>query len=114
MRGDSTILWMLNAEWIIEVVATNVRMYRAAIALSQEDLADKAGVHRTYMSQIERGLRNPTVVVLTRMAMALGVRPDQLLVPPLIGPAEPRNRPGHSDTRAGFHKTTAAKKAKGK
>lgn len=40
--------------------------------MSQEDLADRAGVHRTYISGVERGVRNPTVSVLEKIARALG------------------------------------------
>jgi transcriptional regulator with XRE-family HTH domain len=71
---------------IIDVVARNVRRYRHATGLSQEALADEAGVHRTYMSQVERKQRNVTIVVLAKIAKALGVRPDQLLAPPLPEP----------------------------
>lgn len=93
---------MIREDWIIEVVAANVRKHRENIGISQEALAAKAGVHRTYMSQIERGLSNLTIVALARIAKALGVRPEQLLVSPLPEP------------RAGPHKTQATKKTKGK
>jgi len=43
------------------------------IRLSQEDLAERAGMDRTYVSGIERGTRNPTLKVLHRLAKALGV-----------------------------------------
>jgi transcriptional regulator with XRE-family HTH domain len=46
--------------------------------LTQEALADKAGLARSYMSDVERGARNPTIVVVERIATALGVRPSQL------------------------------------
>ena len=39
--------------------------------LSQEELADRAGVHRTYVSQIERGVKNATFVSLDKIAQAL-------------------------------------------
>jgi len=47
---------------------------------SEEDLALEAGLDRTY-SQVERGTRNWTIVVLARLARALQTTPDQLLVP---------------------------------
>ena len=51
-----------------------VRKRRLALDLSQEELAARAGVHRTYLSDIERGARNITITVLTRLADALEVR----------------------------------------
>jgi transcriptional regulator with XRE-family HTH domain len=67
---------------IIAVVADAVRKARLAAGLSQEDLALEAGLDRTYISQVERGLRNVTIVVLARIASALKTTPDRLLVPP--------------------------------
>ena len=60
-------------------VGANVRRIRLDRELSQEGLADEAGLHRTYVSGVERGVRNPTVTVLERIARALKVRPGQLL-----------------------------------
>lgn len=48
--------------------------------LSQELLADKAGVHRTYISQLERGLKSPTLAVLLKLATALEVNPSKILL----------------------------------
>lgn len=59
--------------------AANVRRLRRAQEKSQEQLADDAGVHRTYVSSLERtGTRNPTISVASRMAKALGVNPGEL------------------------------------
>jgi transcriptional regulator with XRE-family HTH domain len=55
-----------------------VRKRRLALNLSQEELAYRAGVHRTYLSDIERGARNITVTVLARIAEALVVRVSRL------------------------------------
>lgn len=52
-------------------VARNVRRLRVALGLSQEDLAGKAELDRTYVSRIERGTDNPTVAVLEKLAKAL-------------------------------------------
>ena len=54
------------------LVARNIRRLRVARALSQEDLAVDAGIDRTYVSRLERGLENPTVAVLEKLARALG------------------------------------------
>ncbi|ULK95985.1 helix-turn-helix transcriptional regulator [Bradyrhizobium sp. I71] len=66
---------------IIAVVALAVRRARQRLGLSQETLALEAGLDRTYVSQVERGTRNCTIVVLARLARALKTTPDQLLVP---------------------------------
>jgi transcriptional regulator with XRE-family HTH domain len=66
---------------IIAVVAANVRRRRQAAGLSQEELADLAGVDRTYVSQVERRLRNITITILARFSRALRTTPDQLLMP---------------------------------
>jgi transcriptional regulator with XRE-family HTH domain len=64
---------------IIRAVAANVRQVRKTIGLSQEELALKAEVDRTYVSQVERGKRNITLVVLARLARALRTTPAALL-----------------------------------
>jgi transcriptional regulator with XRE-family HTH domain len=56
----------------------NVRSLRRAADLSQDEFADLAGVHRTYMSGIERGTRAPTIIVVERIAAALKVEPGDL------------------------------------
>jgi transcriptional regulator with XRE-family HTH domain len=47
--------------------------------MSQEAFADHAGIHRTYISDIERGARNPTIEVVERLAKALEVSAGNLL-----------------------------------
>jgi transcriptional regulator with XRE-family HTH domain len=59
-----------------------VRRYRARAGYSQEALADRAAIHRTYIGGIERGERNPTLLMIYRLARALRVTPSQLLEPP--------------------------------
>ncbi len=60
-------------------VGLNLKGFRHELGLSQEAFAFKAGLHRTYISGIERGVRNPTVVVLEEIASALGVPSARLL-----------------------------------
>lgn len=57
----------------------NVRRLREAMGVSQEVLADLAGVHRTYASDVERGTRNPSITVVAKLADALHVSPGSLL-----------------------------------
>lgn len=61
------------------LVGTNVRYWRERLKISQEELAFRAKLHRTYVSGVERGVRNPTVVILGRLAKALEVEPEKLL-----------------------------------
>jgi transcriptional regulator with XRE-family HTH domain len=53
-----------------------VRRHRELLRLSQEDLADRSGIDRTYISGVERGVRNPTLDVMQRIARGLGVDLD--------------------------------------
>ncbi|GMV49984.1 MAG: hypothetical protein AMXMBFR67_15270 [Nitrospira sp.] len=54
----------------------SIRKHREHVRLSQEDLADRANLDRTYISGIERGVRNPTLKIMQRLADALGVDLD--------------------------------------
>jgi len=61
------------------LLGRNVRKQRQARGLSQEELALEAGMKRSYLSEMERGLRNPTVRALGRLADALEIDPIELL-----------------------------------
>jgi len=54
-------------------VGQQIKALREARGWSQEQLADEARLHRTYVSGVERGIRNPTLTVLERFAKALDV-----------------------------------------
>jgi transcriptional regulator with XRE-family HTH domain len=56
-----------------------IRRYRQNARLSQEELAELSGLHRTYISLVERGRRNITVDALTQIAEALEVYPSRLM-----------------------------------
>ncbi len=62
-----------------EYVAVAIRRKRAAARISQEELADRAGLHRTYISLVERAKRNLTVDAFDHIAAGLGVPPSVLL-----------------------------------
>ncbi len=64
------------------VLARNVRRLRIAAGLSQEELAGRADLHRTYISSVERGGRNVSVENVFALARALGCDPRELLSPP--------------------------------
>lgn len=53
----------------------NIRHWRKQRGLSQEELAERAQLHPTYISGIETGYRNPTVKIISRLADALNVEP---------------------------------------
>ena len=55
-----------------------VKTLREKHALTQEDLADKAGIHRTYLSDIERGSRNVALINIERLAHSLSVSLQEL------------------------------------
>jgi transcriptional regulator with XRE-family HTH domain len=52
-------------------VGQNVRLFRSRLGISQEELAFRSGLHRTYVSGVERGIRNPTALIIDRLAKAL-------------------------------------------
>ena len=58
---------------------TAVRFRRMAAEMSQEALAEKAALHPTYVSMVERGIRNPTLDVAARLAKALKVSLPELI-----------------------------------
>jgi transcriptional regulator with XRE-family HTH domain len=62
------------------VLAANLRRLRAERGLSQEALADLAGLHRTYVGSVERGERNISIDNVERLAKALNVPPAELVV----------------------------------
>jgi len=66
---------------IEERMAERVRSFRRAQKLSQEELADRAGLHRTFISQIERAVKKTTVHSAEKVAKALNVSLGDLLDP---------------------------------
>jgi transcriptional regulator with XRE-family HTH domain len=64
---------------IRRIFGANVRKYRVAAGLSQEAVAVKMGVDRAYVSGMERGQQNVTLLTMWHLSEALGVRPADLL-----------------------------------
>ena len=64
---------------VVQLLGENVRHYRKLKGMTQEQLAVEAGMERSYVSDLERGTRNPSVVALGRLADALKVAPHCLL-----------------------------------
>jgi len=56
-----------------------VQKRRFGLDLSQEQLAERADLHRTYVADIERGARNPTLLTMKKLAKGLGVSSAELL-----------------------------------
>lgn len=64
------------------LIADNFLEYRLAAGLTQREIADRMGVDRSYVSGLEMGKRNPTIITLWVIAEALGVTPADLLKEP--------------------------------
>ena len=64
---------------ITQILAENIRAYRIAENISQEELADICNLHRTYIGSVERGERNVTLSTLETLSAALKVSVPQLL-----------------------------------
>ena len=63
---------------ILVKLGQSLRRHRETAALSQEKLAELAEIDRTYVSDIERGNRNPGIINIARLAKALGITTAQL------------------------------------
>jgi transcriptional regulator with XRE-family HTH domain len=67
------------AKQLVTAVASAVRHYRKALNMSQEELAEVARLDRTYISGVERGVRNITLDSLEMIITALGISPAEFL-----------------------------------
>ena len=65
----------------LATLGKRIRELRMAVGLSQEELADRAGLHRTYVGGVERGERNIGFLNLLEIAKALEVSPAEVLKP---------------------------------
>lgn len=82
-----------------QIFAWNLRRIRVSQGTSQENLAIDANLDRTYVSRLERGLENPSLNTIERLASALNVEIAALLVPPAPGEPRPRGLPGGRKAR---------------
>lgn len=73
-----------------QVIGNNTKRARLRRHLTQEQLAELMGLDRAYISGQEQGRRNPTAVTLWRIAVALEIRPADLLKPPAVPGARQR------------------------
>lgn len=64
---------------VLVALGQAVRLYRSKLNISQEELAHRAELHRTYIADIERGARNVTLLTLVRLASALEVSVEVLM-----------------------------------
>lgn len=67
-------------DWRV-IVGRNIRRLREERGLTQEKLAVDSEIDLTYLGGIERGKRNPSLIVIARVASALGVAPAELITP---------------------------------
>jgi len=73
-----------------ELVAWNLRRWRVARGVSQEQLAVDANVDRSYVGRLERAIENPTILLLEKLSRALSIEIQELLRTPRRGEAPPR------------------------
>ena len=64
---------------VIACFAASVRKLRYGLGISQEELGECADLHRTYIADVERGARNPTLLTIKKLAKGLGVSAADLL-----------------------------------
>jgi transcriptional regulator with XRE-family HTH domain len=66
-------------ESTLSALANNVRRLRKVVGLSQEELAFQCEIDRTYISKVERGVANPSLLILARIAEVLEVSIEELV-----------------------------------
>lgn len=69
----------MHRSTVIKCFGASVQKLRYGLGISQEELAERADLHRTYIADIERGARNPTLLTIKKLATGLGVSTADLL-----------------------------------
>ena len=69
-----------NTQHMTKMFGANVKGARQARNISQEVLSQQCGIYRTYLSRIESGLANPSLLVIAALANALNIEPSTLLI----------------------------------
>ena len=70
---------MISKHKILNIFGENVRKYRNKLEISQEELADRAGLHRTYIGMNKKKEKNITLINIEKIANALEVKIEDLL-----------------------------------
>jgi transcriptional regulator with XRE-family HTH domain len=86
---------------VAKLFGANLAHFRDAAGLSQEEVGIRADLHRTEISQLERGLRTPRIDTLVKLAAVLGVTPETLLAGIVWRPAEIQPGAFHVPEEAG-------------
>ena len=68
----------LNDKEILKSFAFRVRLLRVKLGISQEELAERAGLHRTYIGMVERMERNPSLICIHKIAQGLNISIKEL------------------------------------
>jgi len=69
----------MSSQDVRKIFGENVRKVRKSKELTQEELADKTGLHSTYIGQVERGRRNPSLINICKIIKALNVTSTSIL-----------------------------------
>lgn len=77
---------------IAKIVGSRIRIYRNRASLSQEQLAEIAGLHTTYIGQLERGEKNATIQTIEKIALALNL-PMEIMFCKIIPGLSQKNVP---------------------
>lgn len=86
---------LAKAEALLQRIGNGISKRRIELGLSQEELAERSGLHRTYVSDVERGLRNLSILTLDRLATALDIPLGALM---LMGSAGSTTKKSRSST----------------
>jgi transcriptional regulator with XRE-family HTH domain len=69
----------MHSPTVIKAFGAAVQKLRYNLGISQEELAERADLHRTYIADVERGVRNPTLLTIKKLAKGLGISAADLL-----------------------------------